>query len=77
MAVGFHHNRVLQEGDRVTVRLSDGFVGKATVVKHYRSDGRTDGYMHVRYDDKRRHVRTIDDWLATPLETLDLLAEIE
>ena len=76
----FHHTKALQKGDRVTVRLSDGYVGRATVMLHWRPDSQSPypatGYMKVLYDDGVRRVRTIDEWLATPLEPLDLLAEI-
>lgn len=70
----FKHTKPLNPGDRVTVHLSDGFVGRATVIKHILQDW--GGHMKVRYDDKERRLRTVDDWLCVPLETLDLLAEI-
>lgn len=70
----FKHTKPLNAGDRVTVYLSDGYIGKATVVSHtvhYHG-----GWMKLRYDDKVRRLRTVDDWLCVPLGTLDLLAEI-
>jgi hypothetical protein len=74
----FIHVKQLGEGDRVLVKLSDGYVGKATVVKHtiLRLNDQSYGYMRVRYDDRQRRLRTIDDWLAIPLDPLDLLAEL-
>ena len=79
----FNHTKRLKKGDRVMVRLSDGFVGRATVIKH--TLGATvvnyisypcGGHLHVVYDDKKRRLRTIDDRLAEPLDALELLAEI-
>jgi acyl-CoA thioesterase FadM len=77
----FNHTKRLKKGDRVLVHLRDGYVGKATVVKHSRITYIPDqdcfvGALHVVYDDKVRRMRTIDDWLATPLSALELLAEI-
>lgn len=76
---GFHHTKRMRPGDRVTVRLSDGYVGRATVVEHvryYSPSGDVCGHVKVRYDDKIRRLRTVDDQLCEPLDALDLLAEL-
>jgi len=77
----FNHTKRLKKGDRVMVRLSDGYVGRATVVKHILTgydveQQRYTGALHVVYDDKVRRTRTISDWMAAPLSALELLAEI-
>jgi hypothetical protein len=76
----FNRTKNLGADTRVTVRLHNGYVGRATVVKHirhYDAYGRLcGGSLHVSWDDKVRRLRTADDHLATPLDALDLLAEL-